>query len=89
MRSDDAELVGYTRMFPQIVGSCVHSLYRIQGAAVNTAEDGNEGSYLSQIKEYDVIVLDLAPKIRDSGIFGASRGKGDQRRGIDLTRLGK
>lgn len=68
MRSDDAGLVGYTRMFPQIVGSCVHSLYRIQSAAVNTAEDGNEGSYLSQIKEYDVIVLDLAPKVY--GILG-------------------
>lgn len=30
-----------------------------KGYAVDTAEDGNEGSYLAEVNEYDVIVLDL------------------------------
>lgn len=36
-----------------------------KGFAVDTAEDGNEGSYLAEVNEYDVIVLDLNLPYKD------------------------
>lgn len=36
-----------------------------KGFAVDAAEDGNEGSYLAEVNEYDVIVLDLNLPYKD------------------------